>query len=68
MMRRKDDRKQTRRKELGETHCVIAIAGDMRGDFDELFLFLKDPASAAPLERLIGAGWFLIPLPLQEGG
>ncbi len=66
LMRRPEDRKQTRREQLGKTHCLIAIAGDSRGDFDELFLYLKDPASAGPLERLIGNGWFLIPQPLLE--
>ena len=67
LMRRRDDRKQTRRKELGETHCLLAIAGDDRADFDELYSYLKDKTAAQPLEQLIGAGWFLAPLPLTEG-
>jgi len=65
LMRRVGDRKQTRRRELSETHCLIAIAGDNRGDFDELFLYLRDKSAAQPLEELIGAGWFLTPLPLN---
>lgn len=67
LMRKLDDRKQLRRRELDETHCVIAIAGDSRADFDELYLYLKDTATAQSLEELIGAGWFLAPLPLTEG-
>lgn len=67
LMRKLDDRKQLRRRELDETHCVVAIAGDTRADFDELYLYLKDTAAAQSLEELIGAGWFLAPLPLTEG-
>ncbi|MDN3647131.1 hypothetical protein QWY75_13040 [Pontixanthobacter aestiaquae] len=65
LMRRADDRKQARRKELAETHCLLAIGGDTRADFDELYLYLKDKTAAQPLEELIGAGWFLTPLPLN---
>ncbi|MCL4672356.1 MAG: hypothetical protein KJZ64_05350 [Sphingomonadaceae bacterium] len=63
LMRRGTDRKDARRRELAETHCVVAIAGDTRSDFDELFDFLRNPGAAAPLEPLVGAGWFLIPSP-----
>lgn len=65
LMRRIEDRKQARRKELSETHCLLAIAGDTRADFDELYLYLKDTSTAQPLESLIGAGWFITPLPLS---
>lgn len=61
LMRRSDDRKELRRRETGKTHCIVAIAGDVRSDFDELFDFLRDPAAAAPLDELIGKGWFLTP-------
>lgn len=61
LMRRAEDRKQLRRKELSQTHCVVAILGDERSDFDELYDYLKDPAAAAPLDALIGNGWFLVP-------
>ena len=64
LMRRADDRKQTRRRELSETHCVIAIAGDTKSDFDELYDYLKDPSAAQPLDAMLEAGWFLTPLPL----
>lgn len=64
LMRNKDDRKQARIKDLSETHCLVAIAGDRRADFDELYLYIRDKTAAQPLEELIGAGWFLTPLPL----
>lgn len=66
LMRRVDDRKQARRRELSETHCAIAIAGDRKTDFDELYEYLKDPSAAKPLDSLLGAGWFLIPSPLLD--
>ena len=65
LMRRAEDRKQIRRRELSEMHCVVAIAGDAKGDFDELFDYLKEPAAAAPLDALIGDGWFLTPAPFD---
>ncbi|MCL6249766.1 hypothetical protein M3P36_01715 [Altererythrobacter sp. KTW20L] len=57
--------KQARRRALGETHCLLAIAGDQRADFDELYDFLLDPAAAAQLERHVDNGWFLTPPPLD---
>ena len=66
LMRRADDRKQIRRRELSEMHCVVAIAGDSKGDFDELFDYLKNPAVAEPLDALIGDGWFLTPNPFAS--
>ncbi|HUQ13355.1 MAG TPA: hypothetical protein VM055_03680 [Novosphingobium sp.] len=59
-----DDRKQVLREEANRDVCVIAVAGDRKADFDELFEYLRDPASAAGLDSLIGAGWFLVPPPL----
>jgi len=61
LMRRAEDRKQLRREELSKTHCVVAILGDERSDFDELFDYLKNPAAASALDALIGNGWFLVP-------
>ncbi len=57
--------KQARRRALLETHCLLAIAGDDRRDFDDLYLYLLDPASALSLEAMIGDRWFLIPNPLD---
>lgn len=56
--------KQVRRQTLGQTHCLLAILGDTRGDFDELYDYLRDPALADPLEVLVDHGWFLAPNPL----
>ncbi len=56
--------KQERRRALSETHCLLAILGDQRGDFDELYDYLRDPVVAAPLEIHVDHGWFLAPLPL----
>lgn len=67
LMRNGQDRKQERRRELARSHCVVAIAGDTRADFDELFAFLRDRNAAQPLEELVGAGWFLTPLPIEQG-
>ena len=56
--------KQQRRRALGETHCLLAILGDSRSDFDELYDYLRDPGLADPLEVHIDHGWFLAPNPL----
>ncbi|EAQ28283.1 hypothetical protein NAP1_11828 [Erythrobacter sp. NAP1] len=64
LMRGPDDRKQIRREQLAQQTCLIAIAGDDRSDFDELYDYLLNPGDAAVLEPLIGEGWFLIPTPL----
>lgn len=66
LMRYRDDRKQTRRHELAETHCLVAIAGDTKADFDELFDYLLDPAIGEPLDILLDDGWFLTPLALSQ--
>ena len=59
-----NERKQTRRETVLENHCLVAIAGDERSDFDELYDYLRTPAGGMGLEPLIGNGWFLIPTPL----
>ena len=68
LMRYPGERKQTRRAEFAETECLYAIAGDARSDFDELYDYIVDPSSAFPLDRLFGAGWFLVPTPLAANG
>lgn len=65
VMRYPGESKQARRRALGATHCVLAIAGGGREDFDDLYLHLRDPAAALDLETMIGAGWFLIANPLD---
>jgi hypothetical protein len=64
LARSADDRKQLLREEAMADVCVIAVAGDRKADFDELFDYLRDPDSAAGLDSLLGAGWFIVPPPL----
>lgn len=64
LIRNSDERKQLRREQLAGTSCLIAIAGDERSDFHELYDYLLNPTDAQALEPLIGEGWFLIPTPL----
>jgi hypothetical protein len=66
LVRSGSDRKQALRQEANRDVCVIAIAGDRKGDFDELFDYLRDPRSGDALDYLIGAGWFIVPPPLQQ--
>jgi len=62
-----DERKQVMRTQADEDVCVLAMAGDDRADFDELFEFLRNPAEETPLDLMIGNGWFLTPSPLGRG-
>lgn len=66
LVRNADDRKQLLREDANRDVCVVAIAGSARGDFDELFDYLLDPAKAIGLEPMIGQGWFEVP-PLVPG-
>lgn len=59
-----EQRKQTLREDASKDVCIVAIAGDERADFDELFAYLRGPQDATTLEVLLGAGWFLVPPPL----
>ena len=68
LVRNSDDRKQTLRDGLAESTCSVAIAGDTRSDFDELYDYLLNPEDAASLEPLFGDGWFIIPQPLLSEG
>lgn len=54
-----EQRQQTLRTDLSATHCIVAMLGDERSDFDELYLYLKDPDAAVRLESMVGDGWFL---------
>jgi hypothetical protein len=57
-------RKQERRWQLARDYCVVAIAGDRRGDFDELYDYLRDQSYAIRLDAFIGKGWFELPHPV----
>ncbi|MBU1605507.1 MAG: hypothetical protein KKD08_01680 [Alphaproteobacteria bacterium] len=66
LLRSLDERKHTRRTEIAQTHCVVAILGDQRADFDELFHYLRQPDTALRLDAMLGKGWFLAdPIPAQ---
>lgn len=53
------ERKQSLRDAVAQRVCPIAILGDERADFDELYLYLRNPDAALALDALIGNGWFL---------
>lgn len=55
------ERKQARRRSLGQTHCLLAIAGGQMSDFDELYKFLVNKPAAEDLDAMLGNGWFLTP-------
>lgn len=55
-----EERKQSRRDEIARQLCPIALLGDERADFDELYLYLKQADAAVALDAMIGRGWFLV--------
>ncbi|MET0179040.1 MAG: hypothetical protein ABW194_00985 [Novosphingobium sp.] len=65
LVRSPSDRKQLLRQQANRDVCVVAIAGDRKSDFDELFDYLRDPNSAVGPESLIGSGWFIVPTPFE---
>lgn len=62
LLRYPEDRKQTRREEASSERCLVAMLGDERSDFDELFDYLKKPGAAVGLDAMLGEGWFLAPV------
>lgn len=58
------ENKQARRRSLAESDCLLAILGDERADFDDLYEYVRSLEVAADLEVHIGRGWFLAPTPL----
>lgn len=66
LLRYSEDRKQTRRKQASSETCLIAMLGDERSDFDELFDYLKNPDAAVGLDAMLGKGWFLAPVSAAE--
>lgn len=59
-----EDRKQVRRWDAARNYCIVAIAGDERADFDELYDYLRNPDGAISLEHMFDNGWFITPPPL----
>ncbi len=60
---RKAPRKQERRWSLAKTYCIVAVAGDRKSDFDELYDFLRDQDYAIRLDMFLGRGWFELAAP-----
>jgi hypothetical protein len=52
-------RKQEQRWRLSRDYCVVAIGGDRKSDFDELYEYLRDPDYAIRLDAFMNRGWFL---------
>jgi len=61
LIRNTDDRKQLLRGDALADVCIVAMAGDARHDFDELFDYLRQPDQAFGLDAMLGSGWFLVP-------
>lgn len=53
------ERKQSLRDGIARRMCPIAMVGDERADFDELYLYLRNPDAAVGLDAMIDRGWFL---------
>jgi hypothetical protein len=58
-------RKQERRWNLAQYYCIVAIAGDEKNDFDELFGYLRNPDYAVGLGKFWNRGWFVVPHPVS---
>jgi hypothetical protein len=56
--------KQEQRWILARSYCVLAVAGDSKSDFDELYNYLRVPDYAIRLEAFMDRGWFLLPHPV----
>ncbi|MBB3034614.1 hypothetical protein [Alteriqipengyuania lutimaris] len=64
LVRYEDETKATRRAAAADDYCIVAMLGDEKRDFDELFAFLKEADAAFALDTLFGEAWFLGPPPL----
>jgi hypothetical protein len=62
---KKGKRKQERRWKLADNYCVVAVAGDTKSDFDELYDYLRDQSFAIRLDAFWNRGWFLLPPPVN---
>jgi hypothetical protein len=64
LSRGRGDRKQLERLDAAAGRCVVALLGDKRSDFDELFDFLRSEDNGFALDRMWGKGWFVSNAPL----
>lgn len=58
-------RKQLLRRDVARDACVLAVAGDKRGDADEAYDYLRSADASLPIDSNWGEGWFLMPAPLM---
>jgi hypothetical protein len=60
------ERKDLLRQVISRHYCVVAMAGDRKGDFADLYDYLRDPDAPAVrvLDPLFNAGWFMLPNPV----
>jgi hypothetical protein len=67
LIRKAGESKQERRQDAARDWCILAMAGDSKGDFEEAFDYLREPngSLAAALSANLGDGWFLIPQPIH---
>lgn len=67
LARKAGESKQARRQAAARDWCIVALAGDSKGDFEEAFDYLRDPGGpiATALSANLGEGWFLIPQPIH---
>lgn len=67
LLRPRETRKQQALNRAAEDWCVLAIAGDRKSDFDEVFDYLRNPDGpvAMALEQHLGTGWFIVPPPIR---
>lgn len=67
LLRKPEERKQERRLAAARDWCIVAMAGDRPGDFEEALDYLRDPDGpiAQSLKPNFGAGWFISPPPIQ---
>jgi hypothetical protein len=67
LIRKADERKQARRQDAARDWCILAMAGDSKGDFEEAFDYLRDPNGilATALSANLGDGWFVTPQPIH---
>lgn len=67
LIRKPGERKQVRRHEAARDWCIVAVAGDAKGDFEEAFDYLRDPDGilASGLSANLGDGWFLTQQPVH---
>jgi len=67
LARKPGETAQERRLFAARDWCFVALAGDRPGDFEIAIDYLRDPDGpiAQAMTPLLGAGWFVIPNPID---